>query len=126
MLLKGSYLNYADNSGVKSMQCVRVIGGSSKKTSTTGNLIKVVVKSLRSKKKVALKKIYYGIVVGVKKKKSRLDGSFIRFHENRVVILSDQKKFLGTRVYGPVSKEIKGGKSRMRFRKILSCSDGTV
>jgi len=92
MLLKGSYINYADNSGVKSMQCVRVIGGSSKKTSTTGNLIKVVVKALRSKKKVSLKKIYYGIVVGVKKKKSRLDGSFIRFHENRVVILSDQKK----------------------------------
>jgi len=126
MILKSSVMSYSDNSGVKKIKCVRILGGSNKKTATTGNLIKVVVQDLRSKKKVALKKIYFGIVVGVKKKKARMDGSFISFHNNRVVLLSDQKKFLGTRVYGPVSKEIKGGKNKMRFRKILSCSDGTI
>ena len=70
--------------------------------------------------------MYLGLVVGVKKKVSRPDGSYVKFHENRVVLLSEQKKFMGTRVYGPVAKEIKGGKSKMKFRKILSCSDGTV
>ena len=126
MIYKGTKIKYADNSGVKEMTCVRLLGGSNRKVANLGGMVKVVAKKLRSKKKVTLKKMYLGLVVGVKKKTARKDGSFIKFHESRVVLLSDQRKFMGTRVYGPVAKEIKGGKNRMKFRKILSCSDGTV
>lgn len=126
MLFRGTEVLFADNSGVKEMKCIRILGGSNKKTANLGNMIKVVVTATRSQKKVNRKKMYFGLVVGLRKKTSRLDGSFIKFQTNRVVLLSDQKKFLGTRVYGPVAKEIKGNKSRMKFRKILSCSDGTV
>jgi len=68
MIFRGTNLNYADNSGVKEMRCVRLLGGSNRKVANLGGMIKVVARKLRSKKKVSLKKMYLGLIVGVKKK----------------------------------------------------------
>jgi large subunit ribosomal protein L14 len=126
MILKGTKLNYSDNSGVKTMVCVRLVGGSIKKAVNTGELVRIVVKTVRNKKKIVKKKMYLALMVGTKKKQTRPDGSCIQFHNNRAVLLNDQKKFMGTRVYGPVAKEVKGGKTNMKFRKVIACSDGTI
>ena len=126
MIFKGTKVYYADNSGVKDMYCIRLFGGSNKKNVNVGEMIKIVVKTLRSKKKVVRKKMYLAVMIGIKKKIQRLDGSCIKYHQNRAVLLNEKNKFMGTRVYGPVSKEIKGGKTNISFRKIITCSHGTV
>jgi large subunit ribosomal protein L14 len=95
MILKGTKLNYSDNSGVKTMVCVRLVGGSIKKAVNTGELVRIVVKTVRNKKKIVKKKMYLALMVGTKKKQTRPDGSCIQFHNNRAVLLNDQKKIYG-------------------------------
>lgn len=127
MLQIGSHLVRADNSGVKLMKCVRIPGGSFQKTAGLGQLIRVCIKRLdRSKKKVQKKKIYNALVVAVKNRTRRKDGTFVKFDKNRALILSDQNKFLGTRVYGPLCKEIRGGIKEVKYRKIIAYSGGTI
>lgn len=127
MIRIGSHLVRADNSGVKLMKCIRIPGGSFQKVAGLGQLIRVSIKRLdRSKKKVQKKKIYNALIVGLKYKTRRKDGTFVKFDKNRALILSEQNKFMGTRVYGPLCKEIRGGIKEVKYRKIIAYSKGTA
>lgn len=114
-------MKIADNSGAKIAKCINV---RIRKAATLGDLIRVTVYKLNSKKKLQKKKLYNGIIISVKNKTRRFDDSFVQFSQNRVLLLSDMKKFLGSRIYGPICKEIRGGNNELRYKKIISCARG--
>ena len=120
-------LRVADNSGARWAKCIKVIGKGKKTTAFVGNVIMVTLSNFFSKKKVQKRTIYLGLIVTIKYWTSRLDGSFFKFFSNRVLIFNKQYKFLGTRVYGGIAKEIKlqsnkSKQSRKYFQKIISYS----
>jgi len=126
MIMIGSLLQRGDNSGIKYMRCVRVPGGSYKRYARMGHLIKVALKYLKNRRKLQKKKVYTALIIGLRRKQSRNDGSFIKFDNNRAVLLSDKNKFIGSRIVGPLCKEMRGGKNEMRYKKIISRAHGTV
>jgi len=126
MIMIGSYLKRGDNSGIQHMRCVRVPGGSFKRYARMGHLIKVALKYMKHRRKLQKKKVYNAIIIGLKRKQYRKDGSFVKFDNNRAVLLSDKNKFIGSRIIGPLCKEMRGGKNEMRYKKIISRSQGTV
>lgn len=106
MLQKESKLRPCDNAGVRWVKCVRVIG-KSKSFGYVGELLAVVIQKFKLKKKLVKKKIYYGLVISMKTPLYRKDGIIIRSDLNRMVLLSSENlQFLGTRIYGPIYKEI--------------------
>jgi len=124
MLIKGSVLKAADNSGAKLLKCIDIL---SKKNAIAiiGDTILVVVKNFAHKKKLKKKVIYFGLLVTTKQYIQRLDGIFIKFCSNRALIFSKQFKFLGTRIYGGVSKDIRvkmnlGVIDKKKYQKIVS------
>ena len=124
-------LKVADNSGARWARCIKIIGKGNKKTSGVGNLIMVTLSNFTARKKVKKRTIYLGLIINVKSWVCRLDGSWVRFFSNRVLIFNKQYKFLGTRVYGAISKEIrlqnnKDKKNRKYFQKIISYSSLTL
>jgi large subunit ribosomal protein L14 len=126
MLQKGSYIKIGDNCGGAIAKCIRVPGSYNKNVATLGSQIKINIVKLRTRKKVQKKKIYNGVLVAIKQTKRRKDGSFIKFKNNKVLVLSETKKFLGTRIKGLICKEIRGGINEMRYKKIISCAENTV
>lgn len=105
MIIKGSALKVIDNSGAKWSKCIKVIGKSL--IGNTGDLILVTLSNFISRKKVKKRTIYLGLIAGVKFWISRIDGSFFKFFSNKVLLFNRQFKYLGTRVYGAISKEVK-------------------
>ena len=107
MIQPQTRLKVADNSGAKEIMCIRVLGGSFRKTANIGDVIIASVKSATpggaGKKKEVVKAVIVRSVAG----KRRADGSFIRFDDNAAVIINDQKQPKGTRIFGPVARELR-------------------
>jgi large subunit ribosomal protein L14 len=131
MLQKESKLNPYDNSGVRLVKCIRVLG-KSKIFGYVGDLLSVVIREFKLKKKLIKKKIYYGLIISMKVPLYRKDGIIIRSSLNRIVLLSsDNLQFLGTRIYGPIYKEIvnitdKKKKKTQKFAKIVSYAGSVI
>lgn len=109
-------LNVADNSGARRLMCIKVLGGSHRRYANIGDVIKVSVKEAIPRGKVKKGDVYNALVVRTKKGVRRPDGSLIRFDSNAVVLLNQQLQPIGTRIFGPVTRELRTEK----FMKIVS------
>ena len=126
MITVETRLKSADNSGAKILKCIKVLGNFFKKSAKCGETLLVSVKRLIRKKKIKKKNIYFALIISTKWKTRRLDGSFFCSKFNRVIMLSETKKFLGTRILGFISKEIRVKKQKIEdFKKIFYYSKGT-
>ena len=106
----------ADNSGAKEVMCIRVLGGSKRRYASIGDIITVSVKSALPGGRIAKGTVQKAVVVRVRKEVNRPDGSSIRFGDNAAVIISDNNDPRGTRIFGPVTRELRSEK----FMKIIS------
>jgi large subunit ribosomal protein L14 len=116
MIQMQTNLDIADNSGARRVQCIKVLGGSHRRYAGIGDIIKVSVKDAIPRGKVKKGEVYNALVVRTKKGVRRADGSVIRFDGNAAVILNGQLQPVGTRIFGPVTRELRGEK----FMKIIS------
>ena len=116
MIQELSYLEVADNSGARKLMCIRVLGGSKKKFARVGDVIKVSVKEAIPTCKVKKGEVVDAVIVRTKNKLRRSDGSAIRFDDNAAVLINAQKQPIGTRVFGPVSRELRSEE----FMRIVS------
>ena len=111
-----SNINVADNSGARRIQCVKVLGGTKKRFASIGDIVVVSIKDAIPRGKVKKGDVYKAIIVRTKKDFSRKDGSSIRFDQNAAVVLDKQEEPIGTRIFGPVTRELRSKK----FMKIIS------
>lgn len=109
-------LKAADNSGAKVLYCIKVLGGSRRRYATVGDIIVVSVKEAIPNAKVKKGDVLKAVVVRTKKEVRRADGSYIRFDENSAVLINQAKEPIGTRIFGPVARELRA----KRFMKIIS------
>lgn len=116
MIQMQSILNAADNSGARRVMCIKVLGGSKRRYAGVGDIIKVSVKDAIPRGRVKKGEIYNAVVVRTKKGVRRRDGSLIRFDGNAAVLLNARLEPIGTRIFGPVTRELRTG----RFMKIIS------
>ena len=116
MIQMQTNLGVADNSGAKRVQCVKVLGGSHRRYAGIGDIIKVSIKDAIPRGKVKKGEVYNAVVVRTKKGVRRPDGSMIRFDGNAAVLLNNQLQPIGTRIFGPVTRELRSE----RFMKIIS------
>ena len=116
MIQMQSMRTAADNSGARQVQCIKVLGGSKRRYAGIGDIIKVTVKDAIPRGKVKKGEIYDAVVVRTKKGVRRGDGSVIRFDGNAAVLLSPKLEPIGTRIFGPVTRELRSE----RFMKIVS------
>ena len=116
MIQMQTMLDAADNSGAKRVMCVKVLGGSKRRYAGIGDVIKVTVKEAIPRGKVKKGELYDAVVVRTRKGVRRSDGSLIRFDGNAVVLLNNQRQPIGTRIFGPVTRELRDAK----FMKIVS------
>jgi large subunit ribosomal protein L14 len=116
MIQMRTILDVADNSGAKRVQCVKVLGGSRRRYARLGDVIVVSIKEAMPGTKVKKGDTAKAVVVRVKDDTSRADGSSIRFDENSAVLINPQLEPIGTRIFGPVARELRGKK----FMKIIS------
>ncbi|HJL92851.1 MAG TPA: 50S ribosomal protein L14 [Woeseiaceae bacterium] len=116
MIQMQTVLDAADNSGAKRVQCIKVLGGSKRRYAAVGDVIKVTVKDAIPRGKVKKGEIYNAVVVRTRKGVRRSDGSLIRFDGNAAVILDSRLEPIGTRIFGPVTRELRTKK----FMKIIS------
>ena len=116
MIQQESRLNVADNSGAKEVLCIRVLGGTGKRYASIGDKIVVTVKSALSSSSLKKGTVSQAVVVRVKKEVRRRDGSYIRFEENAAVLLNPNGEPRGTRIFGPVARELR----ERQFMKIVS------
>jgi len=116
MIQMQTVLDVADNSGARRVQCIKVLGGSHRRYAGVGDIIKVSVKEAIPRGKVKKGEVYNAVVVRTRKGVRRPDGSLIRFDSNAAVILNAQLAPIGTRIFGPVTRELRNEK----FMKIIS------
>lgn len=116
MIQMTTRLDVADNSGAKSVMCIKVLGGSKRKYATIGDVIVVSVKDALPNAKVKKGDVLKAVIVRTKKAVSRTDGSYIRFDTNSAVLINAQLEPIGTRIFGPVARELRAKK----FTKIIS------
>jgi large subunit ribosomal protein L14 len=116
MIQTQSYLEVADNSGARRVMCIKVLGGSHRRYARIGDLIKVSVKDAIPRGKVKKGQVMNAVVVRTRKGVRRQDGSLIKFDDNAAVLLNNQLAPIGTRIFGPVTRELRGE----RFMKIIS------
>ena len=116
MIQMQSILGAADNSGARRLMCVKVLGGSKRRYAGIGDIVKVTVKEAIPRGKVRKGELYSAVVVRTRKGVRRADGSVIRFDRNAAVLLTNQMQPIGTRIFGPVTRELR----RERFMKIVS------
>lgn len=116
MIQESTRLSVADNTGAKSVMCIRVLGGSKKKYARVGDLIVVAVKSAIPGGTVKKGDVAKAVVVRTKKETRRDDGTYIRFDENAAVLVNDQQEPRGTRIFGPVARELR----EKQYMKIVS------
>ena len=122
MIQTQSYLEVADNSGARRVMCIKVLGGSKRRYASVGDLIKVTVKEAIPRGKVKKGQVITAVVVRTKKGVRRPDGSLIKFDENAAVLLNAQDAPIGTRIFGPVTRELRGEK----FMKIISLAPEVI
>jgi large subunit ribosomal protein L14 len=116
MIQQESVLNVADNSGAKRVYCIRVSGGSRRKYASVGDIITVSVREAIPNSKVAKGSVARAVIVRTAKEIRRSDGSYIRFDDNAAVLINKDGEPVGTRVFGPVARELRG----KNFMKIVS------
>ena len=116
MIQMQTVLEVADNSGAKRVQCIKVLGGSRRRYAGLGDVIVVSIKEAIAGAKVKKGDTAKAVVVRVKKQTTRADGSYIRFDENSAVLINAQLEPLGSRIFGPVARELRAKK----FMKIIS------
>ena len=122
MIQTQSYLEVADNSGARRVMCIKVLGGSKRRYARVGDLIKVTVKEAIPRGKVKKGQVMTAVVVRTRKGVRRPDGSLIKFDENAAVLLNNQDAQIGTRIFGPVTRELRGDK----FMKIISLAPEVI
>jgi large subunit ribosomal protein L14 len=111
-----TYLNVADNSGAKIVQCIKVLGGSKKRTAKIGDVIVVAVKNAIPNAPVKKGEVHKAVIVRTTNKFRRQDGTYIRFDDNACVILDQAMNPRGKRIFGPVARELRDG----AYMKIIS------
>ena len=116
MIQMQSRLSAADNSGARELMCIKVLGGSKRRYANLGDVIKVTVKAAIPRGKVKKGEVYNAVVVRTAKGVRRRDGSLIRFDGNAAVLLNNKLEPIGTRIFGPVTRELRSE----RFMKIVS------
>ena len=116
MIQSETRLTVADNSGAKELYCIKVLGGSKRRYATIGDIIVVSVKEAIPNSKVSKGDIVKAVIVRTKKEIRRPDGSSIRFDDNSAVVLNKNNEPVGTRIFGPVARELRA----KRFMKIVS------
>lgn len=116
MIQQESRLSVADNSGAKEVMCIRVLGGTKKKYASVGDKIIVAIKNAIPSGNVKKGSVAKAVVVRTKKEIRRNDGSYIRFDDNAVVLLNNAGEMSGTRIFGPVARELR----EKQFMKIVS------
>ena len=115
MIQMQTYLKVADNTGAKELMCIRVLGGTKRRYASIGDKIVVSVKSATPSGDVKKGTVSKAVVVRTKKEIRRANGSYIRFDDNAVVLLNNQGEMRGTRIFGPVAREL-----RDQYMKIIS------
>lgn len=116
MIQMRTMLNAADNSGARRLMCIKVLGGSKRRYAGVGDVIKVSIKDAIPKGKVRKGEVYSAVVVRTTKGVRRPDGSMIRFDDNAAVLLTNKLEPIGTRIFGPVTRELR----TENFMKIIS------
>jgi large subunit ribosomal protein L14 len=116
MIQMRTVLDVADNSGARKVQCIKVLGGSKRKYASIGDIIVVSVKEAIPNAKVKKGEVMKAVVVRTAKEIGRADGTYIRFDNNSAVLIDNQKEPVGTRIFGPVARELRAKK----FMKIIS------
>ncbi len=116
MIQTESYLTVADNSGAKQLRCIKVLGGSKRKYASLGDIIVCSVREALPKSKVKKGDVVKAVIVRTTKEVGREDGSYIKFDGNAAVVINAQKEPVGTRIFGPVARELRAKK----FTKIVS------
>ena len=116
MIQMQTRLVVADNSGAKKIQCIKVLGGSKKRYARIGEIIVASVKEANVGGAAIKGEIVKAVIVRTKKEIRRVDGSYIRFDDNAAVVINNQNEPIGTRIFGPVAKELK----EKKFMKIIS------
>ena len=116
MIQVESVLDVADNSGAKTVKCIKVLGGSRRRYASVGDVIVVAIREALPNSKVRKGDTAKAVVVRTKKELRRPDGSYIRFDTNSAVIINNAKEPVGTRIFGPVARELRAAK----FMKIVS------
>ena len=122
MIPTQSYLEVADHSGARRVMCIKVLGGSKRRYARVGDLIKVSVKEAIPRGKVKKGQVMTAVVVRTRKGVRRSDGSLIKFDDNAAVLLNAQNAPIGTRIFGPVTRELRGEK----FMKIISLAPEVI
>ncbi len=116
MIQQESVLEVADNSGARKVACIRVLGGSGRRYASIGDIIVVSVKDAMPNARVKKGEVRRAVVVRTRKNIGRRDGSFIKFDNNAAVLIDAQREPVGTRIFGPVARELRA----RRFMKIIS------
>ncbi len=116
MIQMQTMLEVADNSGARRVQCIKVLGGSKRRYAGVGDIIKVSIKEAIPRGRVKKGDVFNAVVVRTRKGVRRADGSVIRFDSNAAVLLNNQLQPIGTRIFGPVTRELR----TERFMKIIS------
>ena len=122
MIQQESRLVVADNSGAKEVLCIRVLGGTGKRYASLGDKIVVTVKNALPSGNVKKGTVSKAVIVRVSKEVRRNDGSYIRFDDNAVVLLNNQDELRGTRIFGPVARELR----EKQFMKIVSLAPEVI
>ncbi|MCX7113237.1 MAG: 50S ribosomal protein L14 [Candidatus Methylumidiphilus sp.] len=122
MIQMQTCLEVADNSGAKKLMCIKVLGGSHRRYANIGDIIKVSVKDAIPRGRVKKGEVYNAVVVRTRKGVRRSDGSVIRFDGNAAVMLNNQHQPIGTRIFGPVTRELRSEK----FMKIISLAPEVI
>ncbi|MDD3575348.1 50S ribosomal protein L14 [Halothiobacillus sp.] len=122
MIQMQTILDSADNSGAKKIQCIKVLGGSHRRYAGIGDIIKVSIKDAIPRGRVKKGDVYNAVVVRTAKGVRRADGSLIRFDGNAAVLLNAKLEPIGTRIFGPVTRELRGDK----FMKIVSLAPEVI
>lgn len=116
MIQQQTRLQVADNSGAKSVMCIKVLGGSRRRYASVGDIIVVAVKEALPRSKVKKGDVKKAVIVRTAKEIRRPDGSSVRFDENAAVLINEQLEPVGTRIFGPVARELRGKK----FMRVIS------
>ena len=116
MIQMQTTLDVADNTGARSVMCIKVLGGSKRRYASVGDIIKVSIKDAAPRGRVKKGDVYSAVVVRTAKGVRRPDGSLVKFDNNAAVLLNNKLEPIGTRIFGPVTRELRGE----RFMKIVS------
>jgi len=122
MIQSETRLTVADNSGARVVYCIKVLGGSRRRYASLGDVIVVSVKDAIPNAKVKKGDVHKAVVVRTSKEVRRPDGSYIRFDDNSAVLINNQREPLGTRIFGPVARELRA----KRFMKIVSLAPEVI